>query len=290
MNSKPVVLIVDDTATNLQLLAQLLKDEYHLKVANSGQKALDLAELEPDLILLDIIMPDMDGYEVCRRLKENEKTKSIPVIFLTGKSEEEDEKYGLSIGAVDYITKPFHASIVAARIKTHITLSQQYQQLQFMAMHDQLTGLHNRHFLLDVASKKLSAAKRHGYPLSMMIMDIDHFKKINDQYGHVAGDAVLSEVAGVVRKYCRNEDVAARMGGEEFVLMLEYCSVEDCKQKAEYLRKEIEVLMPQDIKVTASFGVTQYADSDDEFKTFYGRVDAALYAAKENGRNRVEQG
>ena len=287
MDQKPVILIVDDTASNLQLLAQLLKEDYQIKVANSGQKALELAESLPDLILLDVIMPDMDGYEVCKHLKENDKTKNIPVIFVTGKVELEDEKKGLVLGAVDYITKPFHTSIVEARVKTHITIIQQHNQLQHLAMNDQLTGLYNRHYLMDVAIKKMARARRHNFPLSMILLDIDHFKNINDQHGHTTGDIVLSEIAALLSRHSREEDVAARMGGEEFVLLFEYCSLKDAHTKAELLRSEIEKLMPQNLKVTASFGVVECDSDDMTFELLFGRADKALYEAKGNGRNVV---
>ena len=145
MVQKPVILIVDDSAVNLQLLAYLLKDDYQVKVANNGEKALQLAQTKPDLILLDVVMSGMDGYEVCKLLKKNGNTSTIPVIFITSKAESEDEEHGLKLGAVDYITKPIRPAIVTAWVKTHITLKQQFDQIQYLAMRDQLTGIYNRH-------------------------------------------------------------------------------------------------------------------------------------------------
>ncbi len=290
MQQKPAILIVDDAASNLQLLAQLLKDNYRIKVANSAKKALELAQLNPDLILLDVVMPDMDGYEVCRHLKNDEKTREIPVIFITGKSSSEDEARGLLLGAVDYITKPIHPPIVAARIKTHVTLKRQYKKIQDLAMRDQLTGLYNRHYLLDIAVSKMASVKRHDHPLSMIMLDIDHFKAINDQYGYIAGDVVLREVATILGDRCRSEDVAARMGGGEFVLLLDDCDISNCQNKAEQLRQEIEYLMPENITVTISFGLTEYHAETDGFESFFKRADKALYEAKENGRNQVVVG
>jgi len=287
MEQNPAILIVDDARSNLQLLAELLKDDYCIKVANSGQKALELAQKIPDLILLDIVMPDMDGYEVCKRLKSDEKTKHIPVIFITGKTGTDDEEHGLTLGAVDFITKPIHPAIVIARVKTHMTIIQQHKQLQHLAMRDQLTGLYNRHYLVDVAAKKMAMAKRHGNALSMIMLDIDHFKAINDEHGHAVGDVVLREVAAILNKNCRAEDVAARMGGEEFVMLLDFCKASDCGSKAEQLRQQLEKLMPNNIRVTSSFGVTEYTLDDRTFELFFNRADKALYAAKENGRNQV---
>ncbi|MDH5801656.1 MAG: diguanylate cyclase, partial [Gammaproteobacteria bacterium] len=211
MDSKPTVLVVDDAASNVQVLAQILKEDYRVKVANSGARALDLAKNLPDLILLDIIMPDMDGYEVCERLKANEETRHIPIIFITARSDAEDEERGLALGAVDYIAKPINSAIVRARVKTHITLQKQYSQLQFLAMHDQLTGLYNRHYLLDYAVKKIANAKRHSLPMSVAMIDIDHFKNLNDSYGHNVGDEVLHATAQVLLRSCRTEDIAARV-------------------------------------------------------------------------------
>ncbi len=146
MADKPTVLIVDDVPINIQMLVVLLKENYQIKVATNGQRCLDMLKSNPlpDLILLDVQMPEMDGYEVCRRLQEQENARGIPVIFVTGKDQTEDEKFGLKLGAVDYIAKPFSPAIVEARVKTHITLKQQRDALQHLAMHDQLTGVYNR--------------------------------------------------------------------------------------------------------------------------------------------------
>ncbi|MBV5348085.1 response regulator, partial [bacterium] len=163
MRDKAVVLIVDDVRINLQTLAHILKEEYTVKVASGGAQALELVAQEPipDLILLDVGMPDVSGYDVCRILRENSSTVNIPIIFVTGKDSIEEEEYGLSLGAVDYITKPIHPSIVKARVKTHITLKRQHDLLKTMAVRDQLTGLYNRHYLVDIMAGKVSEAKRH---------------------------------------------------------------------------------------------------------------------------------
>lgn len=288
MEPKPVVLIVDDAASNLQFLAQMLKDSYHVKVATSGQKALEMAKTLPDLILLDVVMPDMDGYEVCKRLKHEEQTRDIPIIFITAKNETEDEEHGLTLGAVDYIAKPIRPAIVQARVRTHILLKQQYKQLKKLALHDQLTGLYNRHFLMDIAEKKISGARRHSHSLSLILLDIDHFKLINDRFGHAQGDHILTSVAGVIDKFCRAGDIAARIGGEEFVLLLDHCNLQDGQIKAEKVRQQIEQLMPENIKVTASFGVAEFLGKTDTFDSLLQRADQALYLAKNEGRNAVK--
>lgn len=289
MENKAVILIVDDVPTNVQALALLLKDDYALKVATSGSRALELAGQEPipDLILLDVQMPEMDGYDVLKLLKENSDTAQIPIIFVTGKDSVDEEEHGLLLGAVDYIVKPIRPSIVKARVKTHLTLKQQHKMLTEMATRDQLTKLHNRHYLSDALSKQISKAKRHGEVFSVIIADIDHFKNINDTFGHLTGDIILQAVAKVIQESARKEDIAARFGGEEFVLVLDNCTAVDALTKAQILREKIEQLHPEGISVTVSFGVAQLDGSIEKGEDLLKNADKALYIAKEEGRNRV---
>lgn len=289
MKTKAVILIVDDVPTNVQTLALLLKEEYVIKVATGGARALELASQEPipDLILLDVQMPDMNGYDVLKLLKEENITAQIPIIFVTGKDAVEDEEYGLQLGAVDYIAKPIRPSIVKARVKTHITLKQQHDQLVGMATHDQLTGLYNRHYLNDALSKKVAHAKRHGEALSVIIVDIDHFKNVNDTFGHLMGDLILKAVGSTMLGTARKEDIAARFGGEEFIILLDNCTAHDAQIKAEKLRSDIEALHPEGITVTASFGVAQLQGDMQRCEDLLKNADTALYLAKETGRNRV---
>lgn len=289
MNTKAVILIVDDIPTNVQALALLLKEEYVIKVATGGGRALELAVQDPipDLILLDVQMPDMNGYDVLKLLKEESTTAQIPIIFVTGKDAVEDEEYGLELGAVDYIAKPIRPSIVKARVKTHITLKQQHDQLIGMATHDQLTGLYNRHYLSDALSKKVAHVKRHGEALSVIIVDVDHFKNVNDTFGHLMGDLILKAMAKVMQEGARKEDIAARFGGEEFIVILDNCTASDALVKAENLRSQIEALQPEGITVTASFGVAQLQQDTQRYEDLLKNADTALYIAKEEGRNRV---
>ena len=289
MLNKPVVLIVDDAPVNIQILADCLKDKYQIKVASDGLRCLELVSnyIEPDLILLDIEMPGMNGYEVCRQLKINSMTQNIPVIFVTGNDQEEDEEKGLKLGAVDYITKPIRPSIVAARVNTHITLKQQRDQLISMASHDQLTGLYNRHYLFHNAQKQISRSIRHKTPMSLVMMDIDHFKKVNDRHGHPTGDAVLQAVAALLNSQCRQEDIVARFGGEEFIILFDYTDLNNARKKAEHLRQIVEQSRPEQLLVTMSFGVVQLDQKKDNIDDMIKRADEALYVAKEAGRNRV---
>ncbi len=289
MNQKPVVLIVDDATLNLQALAHILKNDYTIKIAHSGEKAIELAKQDPfpEVILLDVEMPHMDGYAVCEYLQNTNETSSIPIIFVTGKDSREEEERGLSLGAVDYITKPLHPSIIKARLRTHITLKHQHDLLKTVAMRDQLTGLYNRHYLTDILIRKVTYAIRHEEPLSAILIDIDYFKSINDTYGHLVGDDVLREIAGLIERNARSEDVAARFGGEEFILLLHGCDGDNAVKKGEFLRQEIEGHYPVGIDVTASFGVVQFDETMETCTHFLDCADQALYQAKKEGRNKV---
>lgn len=289
MSDKALVLIVDDSPTNLQVLAACVKSDHRVKVSTNGEQCLQIAQAKPhpDLILLDVEMPGMNGYEVCKRLKASPKTADIPIIFVTGLMGDEDEEKGLALGAVDYITKPIRPAIVIARVKTHVTLKLQRDKLNKMAFFDQLTGLYNRHYLIDVATKKVARALRHRYDLWVLMIDIDHFKSINDTYGHPMGDAILKLVAEVLELDNRSEDIAARFGGEEFVMIFDPCNAQDALMKAERIRHKIEELKPHDIKVTISIGLAKLIDEDVTFERLLKRADDALYTAKETGRNKV---
>jgi len=289
MSDKAVVLIVDDMPSNALVLAACLKEEYHIKVAKSGAQCLGIlmSGATIDLILLDIEMPGMNGYEVCEKLKSDPQTSSIPIIFVTGKNDDEDQEKGLSLGAVDYIIKPIRTAIVAARAKTHVTLKRQHDKLQALAMRDQLTDLYNRHYLLEVATHKVARAIRHKGDLSLLMIDIDHFKSINDTYGHPVGDQVLQKISQLLQKASRKEDVVARFGGEEFVILMDQCDLALAEKKAKKLLDRIEGLKPNDLVVTASIGVVQLKGEGDGFNELLKRADTAVYQAKEQGRNRI---
>lgn len=293
MSDKPVILIVDDAPVNLQILANCLKHNYSLKVAINGTKAIELARKAPlpDLILLDIGLPDMDGYQVFEQLKTDQLTSGIPIIFVTARDDEKDEEKGLKLGAADYIVKPIHPLIVAARVKTQITLKQQQDKLLSLAIHDQLTGVYNRHYLIDYAQKKFSHALRHHSAISLIMMDIDYFKQVNDNYGHPVGDAVLKLIAQLLMTSFREEDIITRFGGEEFLILLDNTDCQSAYEKAELLRQSIEQLEPHNIHISCSFGITQLIHNhpdNETIETLIKRADIALYQAKKSGRNRVE--
>ena len=290
MQEKQTILIVDDVASNIQTLAGVLKGEYQLKVATTGQRALELLIQEPnvDLILLDREMPEMDGFEVLQKLKENHLTQNIPVIFVTGNITIEDEEKGLVSGAVDYIAKPVRPVIVQARVKTHITLKNQRDQLQYEAFHDKLTGLYNRYQLDTEGYRKFTRAKRQNANLTIVMIDIDFFKAVNDSYGHTIGDEVLKAVAKVLDSNRRTEDFVVRYGGEEFLILYEGCDKKNAEIKANTLRKVIEELYPAGVGITASFGIASLSQEHISIDNLLKDADEALYRAKKNGRNRVE--
>jgi len=260
-----------------------------MKTAHSGRECLEIAVQmpQPDLILLDVSMPEMDGYEVCEQLKANPVTAAIPVIFVTGLQGEKDEEKGLMIGAVDYITKPFRPAIVAARVSTHLTIKLQQDKLNQLAFYDQLTGLYNRHYLMNVAKQKMQAAQQQQHPLWVLMIDVDHFKSINDNHGHSVGDLVLQQV-GEALAIDDETAVTARSGGEEFVILFDQCEDEEAFNKAILLLDAVESLNPHMINVTISIGMAKVSEQDKDFDSLLKRADIALYKAKENGRNRLE--
>lgn len=294
----PLVLIVDDVASNIKLLAGALRHEYRIKVASRGEDALIGAARDPrpDLILLDIMMPDMDGYEVCRRLKSNPVTEFIPVIFVTARDAEEDQEYGFELGCVDYIAKPFSIPIVQARVRTHLRLKRQVDALERLSHVDQLTGLANRRQMVATFEIEIKRMAREGMPLSILIVDIDHFKDYNDRYGHGAGDRCLAQVASSLRQgLWRPGDLITRYGGEEFVAILPATGEAEAHALAERLREGVLQLHIPHASSTAApvvsvsiGGVTattlRDADSPD---SLLERADKMLYQAKATGRNRA---
>ena len=291
------VLVVDDAPSNLAILTETLRDEFDVRLATSGPEALRLAcETPPDLILLDILMPGMDGYEVCRRLKAGFVTKNIPIIFLTAKGEVTDETFGLALGAVDYIIKPFTVPIVQARVRAHVELKRRGDLLEELSMRDGLTGIPNRRRFDECLDRAWRHALRCAAPLSLIMADIDDFKAYNDAYGHVAGDeclrAVASTLCGALR---RPGDLAARFGGEEFCVVLENTALSGALHMAERIRAAVSALglahkdsRAADI-VTVSLGAASTTPKAGHSPQQLLRVaDAMLYAAKQAGRNRIQ--
>jgi len=293
---KPKVLIIDDQRFNLMTLHELLRDRYTTMVAVHGEQGIKAAVAQkPDLVLLDIEMPDMDGYEVCRQLRENPATGHIPIIFITALNDVAAEARGLELGAVDYITKPFNHVIVKARVQTHLRLKMQADLLERYAFNDALTGLANRRAFDERLALEWSRAQRYQRPLSVVMIDIDHFKLYNDHYGHGAGDTCLSDVARAIKsQITRSSDLAARYGGEEFLLILPETEEAGAVALAEQVRAAVdEKGLPHAASkvcdhVTLSLGAaSQVPDAQTPVSALLERADQALYRAKTSGRNRV---
>jgi two-component system, cell cycle response regulator len=285
------VLVIDDSRDIHALLRARLKDErITLHFADSGPAGLAMvADVKPDLILLDILMPQMDGYEVCRQLKANPVTVNTTIIFLSGADTTEDKIKGLELGATDYVTKPFDPAELRSRVRAALRTAYLMDLLAKKAMIDGLTGLWNRSYLDVRLAAEIARSRRSNRPASCIMLDVDHFKSINDRFGHPFGDEVLRMVATALGINCRTEDVLCRYGGEEFALLLPNTPVSDAVDLAERLRRAIVAECPmfkgEAVKVTASFGVAELQEEDP--LALLESADKAMYQAKQSGRNRV---
>jgi len=292
---KNSILVVDDEKSNLIFLTHILSQEYTIYTAKDGTDAVNKArKLSPDLILLDIVMPGMDGYEVLATLKNLDETKEIPVIFITGLNSSEDEEKGLVLKAADYISKPFRSEIVKLRIRNQIQIVNQLHTIERLSMIDQMTNIPNRRSFDNRLNMEWKRAIREKTPISLLMIDVDKFKVYNDTYGHQQGDIVLKTVAKVFEQTLRRPgDFAARWGGEEFAVLLPVSDIDGALMIAEQIRVNVEnsVILCSDggsTKVTISIGVnTELPNYESSLDSFISRADSALYTAKEKGRNRV---
>ena len=292
---KPTILVVDDMTTTLLLIHDLLKDTYEVKIAKSGTKALEIlnAPNDIDLILLDVEMPDINGYEVCKILKNNEQTKNIPIIFVTARNSEEDEEYGLNLGAIDYITKPFNKTITKLRLKNYLEMKIKNDLLEKISMYDALTNIRNRRFFDETFETTFLEAKRDKLSLAVLMIDIDFFKPYNDNYGHGQGDIALKKVAKALEKTIkRPSDFVARYGGEEFVILLKNINKDGVEAVANNLLNAVrELKITHEFSkienyVTVSIGASFYNSNSDITKLeLLLKADEALYNVKNSGRN-----
>lgn len=300
------ILIVDDTPANVDILKVILSREgYNVSMAPNGEVALKVIPRSmPDLILMDVMMPGLNGFEVCEKLKADEATKDIPVIFFTAKSETDDIVKAFDVGGVDYITKPYQYREVLSRIKTHlenqtllkcnVLLVEQLQkanaELDKSSRTDSLTGLSNRRDVNEKIAQELIRFARNEKDFSLILGDIDHFKKINDTYGHEAGDYVLTKISTLMVDAVRRQDLVSRWGGEEFLIVLPETELAGGTKVAENIRQKIEsekfIYNEQVINVTMSFGVCGSAPELSMDK-LVKKADDNLYQAKETGRNKV---
>ena len=295
----PRILIVDDDPGSIQTLIQFLRLEHKILVATDGPEALETAARErPDLILLDVVMEGMNGHQVCRALKRDPGTRHIPVMFVTGREQEEDEVTGLELGAVDYIVKPFSLPVVHLRVRTQLELKRYRDLLERQSLLDGLTGLPNRRHLQEALDFIWRQSLRLSQSMAVILMDVDHFKDFNDTHGHPAGDACLQALGrclGDLRR--RSTDVVARFGGEEFICLLPGMDLGMALQLAETLRSAVEDLeirlgaSGETARVTLSLGVAARVPTlEDRPSALIEAADRALYAAKRSGRNRVSSG
>ncbi|ACB53926.1 two-component response regulator [Crocosphaera subtropica ATCC 51142] len=311
-----LILVVDDIRKNLQLLIEILDTSgYGTTFAISGKQALERAKVtEPDLILLDLMMPEMNGLEVCKQLKKNAKTEQIPVIFLTAATETNYLIEAFESGAVDYVTKPFKTPELLARIKTHLDLKRTkdelkkaYEEMKRIAATDELTGIPNRRSIFSLGKQEFERSQRYNSSFSLLIIDVDKFKTINDTYGHDIGDEALKMMVKITLNCLRKVDYIGRLeteeealakkghlgrlGGEEFVVILPHTNLKGAYKAAqrvcEAMTKETLQVEDKTVSITVSIGIATYDSKDQKMEDILKRADLALFAAKENGRNRV---
>jgi diguanylate cyclase (GGDEF)-like protein len=301
------ILVADDEPINRSLIQRRLERAgYHVLTAQNGQEAVEKTrERLPDLVLLDIMMPVMDGLEACRLIKGDATTRDIPVIFLSARDETEVKVSGLSLGANDYISKPFKAEELLARVDVAMRLKRERDHLrtsaaealaqselaQERAMTDALTGMLNRYGLQRVLAHEHAEARRYNRPLSCLMIDLDNFKTINDTYGHSAGDTALQQVAAILTEVVRRSDMVFRYGGEEFLVLLPETELEGAASLAEKIRAAAAARLfgggERLFHLTLSAGASNLCDGESG-NDMIARADVALYQAKEQGRNRVE--
>jgi diguanylate cyclase (GGDEF)-like protein len=303
----PLILVADDEPVNLALIKRRLEwEDYRVVTAEDGGQAIEAAKrILPDLVILDVMMPVLDGLGACRLLKEDPATRDIPVIFLSALDDTDTKVNGLALGANDYISKPFRVEELLARVAVAIRLKRERDLLQEsaeelrrraeaaseMSMTDALTGLLNRYGLQRALQRELSEARRYTRPLSCLLLDIDYFKAINDTYGHAAGDATLMQAAHVLTESVRGSDVVCRYGGEEFLVLAPETDARGARALAEKMRLAVSARLFGDggraFALTLSAGVAELRPGESG-NDMIARADLALYQAKQLGRDRVE--
>jgi diguanylate cyclase (GGDEF)-like protein len=295
--SRYKILIIDDDVQNISVLKSILGEEYEVFAEVDSREAVNsVKKIIPDVIILDIVMPDLSGYDVIKLLKSTSETSSIPVIYVTGLERNEDEATGLKLGAADYISKPFYYPVVQSRVQNQIKIIEQFREIERLSMYDQLTNLPNRHCFEMRIKAEWGRALRTKTPISLLLVDVDNFKNYNDSYGHQQGDVALQSLSEVLRKtFKRPADLAARWGGEEFIVLLPETDSDGAFKLAEQLRASVESMAipctatndESAEKITVSVGVNTQKLEYTTIDKLISDADMQLYEAKNNGRNRV---
>lgn len=297
MNEKKHVLVVDDVSTTLICAKEVLKDKYRVTTAKSGRIALEIMENEiPDLVLLDVVMPGMSGYEIYYQMKHDDRLKNVPVIFATGDTVNTNEAEGISMGAMDFVLKPFDPDVLISRIDRVLKidsekrgLEKQVELISEEANKDALTGLWNRKYTEEKVNDYLSDVSSSGV---LFILDLDNFKEVNDTYGHIKGDAVLIELASILKKCAREDDIVCRIGGDEFIIFFKgYFDTQMASKKSEEIMNLVDKNMAQIIcdpngkgRLSVSIGITFAPSEGRDFMTLYGHADKSMYYVKHNGK------
>lgn len=287
MKTKKHILIVDDVTTNLRCLGEILRDKYSLSMAKSGQQAIQmLSKVKPDLVLLDVKMPGMDGYETFKCIKSVPEYSEVPIIFLTADTENDSELKGLRLGACDFIRKPYEPDVMIGRIERVLMQEDRNREIRNAAMKDSLTGLWNRQYI----QSQIDCMAGTDSSGSFLIMDLDNFKGINDTYGHVVGDAALVAFANTLSRFVHRDDIVARIGGDEFAVFLRDCFGKDLlSERVDTLIKEVEhelcIIKEDDSVSSVSIGISAYPFDGTSFIELYNNADKALYYVKRNGKS-----
>ena len=302
------ILVIDDNLENIKLVGNLLKRKgYDVLTAMSGLQGIKIAiEKQPNLVLLDLMMPDVDGFETAKRFKENPEISSIPIIFLTAKEINKFITKAFEVGGADYVTKPINTNELLVRVSTQLSLKARTDELEKaydmirnknkelneLLITDGLTKLFTRGYLMKKIREEKIRHKRYKASFSLIMCDIDHFKKVNDTYGHDAGDLVLIEVSNLMKDESREQDIVARWGGEEFMIFLPETTMEEAyvvaKRILEALRAKVYAYEDQQISVTMSFGLAMYTP-EETIDDLIKKADEKLYEAKNNGRDQIYQ-
>ncbi|MDR0731764.1 MAG: diguanylate cyclase [Treponema sp.] len=293
--SQSAILVVTDEKSIHEDLARILQNEHHLEFSAGSKDVIEtILERKPDLVLLDLWLGNIDSFELLSQLKEIDETRDIPVILLTSNASVEDEEKGLRLGAVDYLTRPFHNAIVTARIRIQLDLIKHIRTIERLGMIDALTDIPNRRFFDMRIKEEWRRACRHKSHISILMLDVDKFKNYNDTYGHPQGDRLLKFIGKILMDNLhRPSDMAARLGGEEFAVLLGDTDTAGAVKVAEAIRRGIEQgIVPtpegEPTSITISTGISSIIPSTDgDYMELIQQADKHLYTAKENGRNRI---